>query len=207
MFCDIEVIHRRSITGAGLRPALGNFVQNEVLPADNAYAETELYRLQRPPAQLFAFRAYGCVIIALSTDFKSSRYHLEGQVPGFPVRRLFQSAESFCRDLVEAVKTNSIYEVSEINLQVLQGLGGETKIEGKLLTLWPGVKRAFDLKALLSSISTFATALILLWFGVKEQPLKAVAISFAAAIIFTSVEALVSYLWSGGKMKWTVEVR
>jgi hypothetical protein len=207
MFCDIEVVHRRSITGNGLRPALGNFVQNEIVPPENAYAETQLLQLHRPPGQLFAFHAYGCVIIALGTDYKSSRYHLEGPGQAFTVERLFQSAGKFSKDLVAAVKKNATYRVSEINFQMLQSDGGETRIEGRLLTFWPGFKDAFDFKAVLSSVSTFATALILLRFGVKEETLKSVGISFGAAVIFTFLEAMASYLWNGGKMKWSVMVR
>jgi hypothetical protein len=204
MFCDIEVRHRRSITGAGLQPALGTLVQNPITPPETAFARTELYSRRPPNAPLFAFSAYDCVIIALSSSLKRSRYHLEGQGAAFTVEKLFESAEKFSKDLVEAVRQNPIYRVQEINLQMLQGLGGDTRIAGKLLTLWSGVKEAFDFKAVLSSISTFVTALLLLWLGVKEKPLKAVVISFGVAVGFTCLEALLSYLWSGGKMKWKV---
>jgi hypothetical protein len=97
-----------------------------------------------------------------------------------------------------------VYRVKECRAEVKQNLGEDTRIAGRLLTLGPWMKESFDWKQLWGSSGTFLTALVLLWAGLKQDPIKAACISFGVAILFKCMEAGVGYLWSGGKMNWKI---
>ncbi len=206
MFCEIEVDHAGPVQAEGLKTVLGKIFAAEINPVQNSYALTQLFQRQPPiPDALFAFHRHDSVVILLSVSNRGSRYHVEGQGSNFSMERLYRTAEGFAMELLVELKKipeSKTYRVKECRAEVKQNLGEDTRIAGRLLTVGPWMKESLDWKQLWGSFGTFVTALALLWAGLKQNPLKAAAISFGVAVLFKGMEALVGYLLSGGKMNW-----
>ena len=94
------------------------------------------------------------------------------------------------------------YQGISLTVQLFEDNGRETGITGTLTTLVSIVRERFAWSSLRSSIIAFLTALLLIWRGLKQEPLWSGIYSLALVLAFTAVECAVSGFLDRGKIKW-----
>ena len=62
-----------------------------------------------------------------------------------------------------------------------------------MTTLSSVFREQFAWASLRSSVIAFATGLLLIWGGLKQEPVKATIYSFAIVLIFTLLESAIGY--------------
>jgi hypothetical protein len=205
MYCEVVVRHRSAITEAGLQTALqGRLGADIALTA--AYGMSALYRLVPPAHSLYAFETVrGCFVIVRKVNSRFSTYHIEGNTPAVSVQTLLAAVQDFASLLLPVLATApamSSHRAHSLAVQLFEDNGRETGIEGKLTTLSSVFREQFAWASLRSSVIAFATGLLLIWRGLKQEPVKATVYSFAIVLIFTLLESTIGYFMGRGKIKW-----
>lgn len=205
MYCEIVVRHRSAVTEAGLHTALQGRLGADIA-LNTAYAMSSIYRLVPPLHSLWAFDTVrGCFVIVRKVNYRFSTYHIEGNSPAVSVETLLAAVQDFASLLLPALHTapaTSAYGGRSLAVQLFEDNGRETGVEGNLTTLSSVLGEQFAWSSLRSSVIAFATGLLLLWLGLKQEPVKATVYSFALVVVFTLVESMIGYFLGRGKIKW-----
>jgi hypothetical protein len=205
MYCEVVVKHRSVITEAGLQTALQGRLGADIALAA-AYGMSSLYRLFPPAHSLYAFETVrGCFVIVDRVNYRFSTYHIEGNTPTVSVQTLLAAVQDFAGLLLSALGTapaTSSDKGHSLAVQLFEDNGRETGVEGNLVTLSSVLRERFAWSALRSSVIAFATGLLLIWRGLKQEPVKAMVYSFAIVVLFTVLESVIGYFQGRGKIKW-----
>jgi hypothetical protein len=130
--------------------------------------------------------------------------HRRQQPRGF--RRVFAPGSTgFCGLAIPSTRDSSgraAYEGDSLTVQLFEDNGRETGIEGKLITVSSILRERFAWASLRSSVLAFITSLLLIWRGLKQEPLLAGIYSFAIVLVFTVLETGISYFLERGKIGW-----
>jgi hypothetical protein len=214
MYCEINVKHRKTIDAAGLERAIRVTFGNDI-PVLIAYARSAIYRAVVPPlaaagapipASLFAFdTALNCFVIVRRVTVQLSTYHVEGNTTLVPVETLLQAAQEFASQLSRILQDcaeSSVYGARAVTIQLFEDNGKETGMQGEVVTWNSAFGNEFSWKELKSSVIPFVTALLLIWQGLKQEPIRASIYSFAIAMAFALTQAIAGYWRGRGKIKW-----
>jgi hypothetical protein len=215
MYCEIIVKHRKRIDAAGLTGAIQAPFGNPVSVVD-AYRRNAIYRglvpplaplgAPPPPPSLFAFdTVLNCFVVVRKVNVLLSTYHLEGNSSVVSVETLLQAAREFSSQLMRVLgdtPQGSAYGVRSLTVVLFEDNGRETGMQGELVTLGSVFGEEFSWKELKSSVIPFATALLLIWRGLKQEPIRASIYSLVIGIAFTLTQVGVRYWRGRGKIKW-----
>lgn len=206
MYCEITVRHRKQIDAAGLESVIRSPFGNDVL-VGTAYSRSAIYKSASPaPVSLFAFETVSnCFVIARKVNVHSSTYHLEGNSAAVSVETMLQAAEEYSGQLISVLgKTEfrSPYKPRSLVVQVFEDNGRETGLEGRLSSYRALLKEQMGWAQIKSSIIPFVTAQLLIWRGLKQEPIKASIYSLAIAIVFALVDAVLAGWHGHGKIRW-----
>jgi len=210
MYCEVVVKHKAVITEATLQETLRGRLGAEIA-LDKAYRMSALYRDHPPAHSLDAFETVGnCFVIVRKVNFRFSTYHIEGNTEAVSVESLLGSVQDFAGLLLEVLSsapTKPGFQARSLAVQLFEDTGGETGMEGKLITPASIFREQFGWSSLRSSVIAFATAVLLIWLGLKQEPLKASIYSFAIVVVFTLLEASIGSVLTSGKIKWKLRQR
>jgi len=205
MYCEVVVKHRAVITETGMQTALQGRLGADIALAA-AYGMSALYRLFPPAHSLYAFETVrGCFAIVRKVNSRFSTYHIEGNSPAVSVHTLLAAVQEFASLLLPVLATapaTPACRAYSLAVELFEDNGRETGIEGKLTTLSSVFREQFAWASLRSSVIAFATGLLLIWGGLKQEPVKATIYSFAIVLIFTLLESAIGYFLGRGKIKW-----
>jgi hypothetical protein len=212
MYCEIIVKHRKRIDAGKLEGAIRVPFGNNILILD-AYRKSAIYKglvpplapphAPPPPPSLFAFETVlNCFVIVRRVNVLLSTYHLEGNTSGVSAETLLQAAQEFSSQLMSVLQDTSPCRARSLTVLLLEDNGRETGMQGELVTLPSVLREELSWKELKSSVIPFATAALLIWLGLKQEPIKASIYSFAIAVVFTLTQAAVRYWQGRGKIKW-----
>ncbi len=206
MYCEITVRHRKQIDAAGLEGVIRAPFGNDI-PIATAYGRSALYRLITPaPVSLFAFETVSnCFVIVRKVNVHSSTYHLEGNSAAVSVETMLQAAEEFSSQLTSVLQRTSFgspYKVSSLVVQLFEDNGRETGMEGRLPRLGTLFKEELGWGQLKSSVVPFVTAQLLIWRGLKQEPVKASIYGLAIALVFILTDGVLAVRRGHGKIKW-----
>jgi hypothetical protein len=96
----------------------------------------------------------------------------------------------------------SAYKARALVVQLFEDNGRETEMEGRLATIGSLFAEKFGWEEAKSALVPFVTALLLIWLGLKQEPIKASVYSFAIVLTFALVGAVLSSLRGNGKIVW-----
>jgi hypothetical protein len=205
MYCEAFVRHKAVITEAELQKALQGRLGPDIALAA-AYKMSALYSLVPPAHSIYAFETVrGCFVIVRRVNSSFSTYHIEGTNRSVSVQTLLAAVQDFAGLLFPVLATapaTPAYQASSLTVQLFEDNGRETGLEGKLTTLSSVFREQFAWASLRSSVIAFATGLLLIWRGLKQEPIKATIYSFAIVLIFTLLESTIGYILGRGKIKW-----
>lgn len=205
MYCEVVVTHRAVITEQGLQTALRGRLGASI-ELDDAYEMSALYGPNHPAHSLEAFETVGrCFVIVRKVNSRFSTYHVEGNDAAVSVQTLLRSVQDFASLLFPVLDTppaTPSERARSLTVQLFEDNGRETGMEGKLTT-WSSVfGERFAWASLRSDVVAFTTAILLIWLGLKQEPLKAAIYSFAFVLVFTLLESGIGYVLGHGKIKW-----
>jgi len=206
MYCEITVRHRKPIVAVGLEGAIRAPFDND-LPVADAYKRSALYRLvTRAPVSLFAFETVSnCFVIVRKVNVHSSTYHFEGNSAAISVETMLQAAEVFSGQLMSVLATTkfrSPYKPRSLVVQVFEDNGRETGMEGRLTRFGALFKEQMGWSQVKSFLIPFVTAQLLIWYGLKQEPVKASLYSLAIAVVFALADGIIAGWRGHGKIKW-----
>jgi hypothetical protein len=205
MYCEVVVKHRAVITEQELQTALRGRLGASI-ELDDAYAMSALYRRHRPAHSLDAFETLGhCFVIVRKVNSRFSTYHVEGNDAAVSVQTLLHSVQDFAGLLLPVLNTapaTPAEKARSLTVQLFEDNGRETGMEGKLITWSSTLSERFAWSSLRSDVIAFATAALLVWLGLKKEPLKAAIYSFGFVLVLTLLESVVGYFLGRGKIKW-----
>lgn len=208
MYCEIIVKHRDVITEVGLADAISGGRLGTDIPLATAYGMSAIYGPAPPPHSLFAFEApWSCFVIARKVNFRTSTYHIEGSSPAVSVETLFRAVQEYSESLLRALKTPPAprgYKGQTLAGQLFEDTGKETGVEGKLVTFGSVFQKKLQWKELRSSLIAFVTAVALIHYSLRDEPLKAAGVSLAITLVFTLSEILFGYYRGRGKIEWNL---
>lgn len=205
MYCEVVVKHRAAIAEAGLQTALQGRLGTDIDLAA-AYETSAIYRDFPPAHSIYAFETVrGCFVIARKVNSRFSTYHIEGTSPDVSAHKLLAAVQDFAGLLLSVLATapaTAAYRAHSLAVELFEDNGKETGMEGKLSTLSSVFREQFAWASLRSSVIAFATGLLLIWRGLKQEPIKATVYSFAIVLIFTLLESTIGYFLGRGKINW-----
>jgi hypothetical protein len=206
MYCEITVGHRKQIDAAGLESVIRAPFNNDI-PVATAYGRSAIYRaVAPPPVSLFAFDTVSnCFVIVRKVNVRSSTYHLEGNAPVVSVETMLQAAEEFSGQLVSVLEKTSFrspYRLRSLVVQLFEDNGRETGMQGRFNSFLALFKEQLGWTQIKSAFVPFVTAQLLIWRGLKQEPLKASVYSLAIALVFALADASLAGWRGHGKIKW-----
>lgn len=206
MYCEITVKHKAAITEGGLQEAVCQGQLGAPIVLTGAYARSSIYRINPPGHSVGAFETVRrCFVIAREVNSRFSTFHIEGNIPAVTVESLLLAVQDFASLLFPVLGKapgESAYQGDSLTVQLFEDNGRETGIEGKLITVSSLLRERFAWASLRSSVLAFITSLLLIWRGLKQEPLLAGVYSFAIVLVFTVLESAVSYFLDRGKIRW-----
>jgi hypothetical protein len=206
MYCEITVKHKATITEAGLENAVCHGQLGAAILLAGAYARSSIYRNNPPGHSVGAFETVRrCFVIVREVNSRFSTFHIEGNIPAVTVESLLLAVQDFGGVLFPVlgrVPGGSAYQGDSLTVQLFEDNGRETGIEGKLVTVSSILRERFAWASLRSSVLAFFTSLLLIWRGLKQEPLLAGVYSLAIVLVFTALESGVGYFLDRGKIKW-----
>ena len=206
MYCEITVRHRKQIDAAGLENVIRAPFGNQ-LSVPIAYSRSAIYQHASPaPVSLFAFETVSnCFVIARKVNVHSSTYHLEGNSAAVSVETMLQAAEEFSGQLLSVLgktKFRSPYKPRALVVQVFEDNGRETGMEGRRSGFLTLLREEIGWSQIKSSVIPFITAQLLIWRGLKQEPVKASVYSLAIALVFALADAALAGWRGHGKIRW-----
>jgi len=143
-------------------------------------------------------------VIVRKVNVLLSTYHLEGNTSVITVETLLQAAQEFSGQIIKVLQDTqeSAYRPRTLTVVLFEDNGRETGMQGELITLSSVLAQEFAWKDLKSIVIPFITAGLLIWLGLKQEPLKASIYSLAIALAFTLTQVVVGYWRGGGKIRW-----
>jgi hypothetical protein len=205
MYCEVFVKHRAVISEDGLQKALDGRLGADI-QLDDAYAMSAVYRDHRPAHSIEAFETVGnCFVIVRKVNSRFSTYHVEGNTAAVSVQALLRAVQDFAGLLLPVLRTvpaTPSERARSLTVQLFEDSGKETGMEGKLTTWGAAFAERFAWTSLRSDVIAFATAALLVWLGLKKEPLKASIYSFGFVLVITLLESAISWLSGRGKIKW-----
>jgi len=206
MYCEITVRHAAPITEGGLEATVCHGQLGALILLAVAYARSSIYRVNPPGHSVGAFEAVRrCFVIVREVNSRISTFHIEGNSPAVSVESLLQAVQDFAGLLFPVLGIapgGAAYEGDSLTVQLFEDNGRETGIEGKLITVSSILRERFAWASLRSSVLAFITSLLLIWRGLKQEPLLAGIYSFAIVLVFTVLESGISYFLERGKIGW-----
>jgi hypothetical protein len=201
MYCELSVKHGKTIDAASLEHAIRAPFDND-LPLAAAYGRSAIYGRVPPAHSLFAFETVqNCFVIVRKVNVRFSTYHLEGNSPAISVETMLTAAQEFATQLISVLDTSAC-KAKTLTVQLFEDNGRETGMEGKMIT-WSSVfLDKFSWKELKSSVISFVTSALLIWRGLKQEPLRASIYSLLIVIVFTLGDAIFSGSAVRGKINW-----
>ena len=205
MYCEVFVKHRAIITEAGLQAALQGRLGADI-DLNAAYGMSQIYRDDPPAHSLYSFETVrSCFVIVRRVNSRFSTYHVEGNTSSVPVQTLQAAVQDFAGLLLPLLRTVAgapAYEATSVTVELFEDNGRETGVKGRLTTVSSILRERFAWTSLRASVIAFLTGLLLIWQGLKKEPLRAGIYSLAFVLIFTLLESAVGYLFERGKIKW-----
>jgi hypothetical protein len=212
MYCEIIVKHGKRIDAGKLEGTVRVPFGNDV-PILEAYRRSAIYKglvpplapplAPPPPPSLFAFETVlNCFVIVRRVNVLLSTYHLEGNTSGVSAETLLQAAQEFSSQLMIVLEDTVTCRPRTLTVQLFEDNGRETGMRGELVTMSSVFLEEFSWKELKSSVIPVVTAVLLIWLGLKQEPIKASLYSLLIALVFTLTQAGVRYWQGRGKIKW-----
>jgi len=201
MYCEIVAKHGNTITANQLETAIRKPFGNDV-PLATAYGRSAIYKSYPPPNSLFAFETMrNCFVIVRSVNVHFSTFHLEGNTTVIPVETMLQAAQEFCDALMLVLKTSNL-KAKSLTVQLFEDNGRESGMQGKRIGWVSVFKEKFSWKELKSAIIPFVTAVLLIWRGLEQKPLKSFIYGLLIVLAFTLADAIAGGWAARGKIAW-----
>jgi hypothetical protein len=205
MYCEITLTHKKAPSEDELKTVIQKPFAKEVA-LSSAFARSEIYNgLSPQPTALFAFEFGRCFVIVVSVDAAFSRYHLEGNDSKVSIGSRRLAAQQFSAALTNVLRTNTVnpdFEARKISLTMFEDNAQETGIEGGDVTLASVLKEKLAFKEIRSDLLSFVTASLLIWLGLKKEPLDATLYSGLTAAVFVLGDIVSTYWQNKDTIIW-----
>ena len=187
-FCEITVEHREPIKANVLAAMIRSF--GNTIPLSEAYARSSFYRLRPPRASILAFELGNCfVILRKVSNVRCSIYHLEGSSITVSVGTMLQSVQELSKELARQLGRKALissdYKVRNLTARLFEDNGREAAIDGKPITIGSIFREKFAWREMVSPVTTFATALFLIWRRLSTEPAAAAFYSIVIVVVLT----------------------
>lgn len=206
MYCEIVVKHGAPITEAGLQASVCGGQLGAPIALAVAYSRSGIYGRVAPAHSIGAFETvHRCFVIVREVNSRFSTYHIEGNTAAVSAQALLEAVQDFAEPLFAVLRTAAggrAFRASALTVQLFEDNGDETGILGKFTTFGSILREKFSWASLRASVIAFATSAVLIWRGLKQEPLLAGIYSLAIVLVFTVLETIVGYIFERGKIKW-----
>lgn len=201
MYCEIVAKHRNTITAQQLEASIRKPFGNDV-PLATAYSRSAIYKSFPTTNSLFAFETMlNCFVIVRKVNVHFSTFHVEGNTAAVSVETMLQAAQEFSHELMEVLKATNL-KAKSLTVQLFEDNGRESGMQGKLVSWVAIFKEKFSWKELKSTIISFVTAVLLIWRGLEQKPLKSFSYALLIVLVFTFADAIVGGWTARDKIVW-----
>jgi hypothetical protein len=205
MYCEIVAKHHKPVTLDELTKAIGEQL-GKAISLESAYQSSAIYRQSPTRSSVLAFETvHNCFVILRSINYDFCTYHLEGNDPSVSLTTLFDAVQEFSSQLRGLFHASNYHASPGLTIRLFEDNGRETSVQGKATTIRSVLGEKFAWKEVKSSAIQFVTALLLIWLGLRQEPVRSAVYSVVIVVPFYLADAMVAWRRRRGKIDWQLK--